>query len=96
MEAIISSYQKLEIAFTKPFLDGEEITIHGMENDDARIYSFTRIYGEMITADKFISHIQNCLQLIDTAIEVKVEKTKGKAISAPDINLPLSLMILNF
>jgi hypothetical protein len=26
MEAIISSYQKLEIAFTELFLDGEEIT----------------------------------------------------------------------
>jgi hypothetical protein len=26
MEAIISSYQKLEIAFTESFLDGEEIT----------------------------------------------------------------------
>jgi hypothetical protein len=67
-----------------------------VKKDDVCVYSFSRTYGEMITADEFIDHMEKCLRLIDTAAESSVRKSNDKAITAPDKNLSLSLMTLNF
>jgi hypothetical protein len=67
-----------------------------VKKDDVCIYSYTRTYGEIITADEFVSHMENCLQLIDATIEGKTDKNSGKAISAPDKTLSSSMMTLNF
>jgi len=66
------------------------------KKDDVCIYSFTRTYGEMITADEFIRHMENCLRLIGEIEEGKVGKQKQKVSAASDQNVFPSLMTLNF
>jgi tetratricopeptide (TPR) repeat protein len=66
------------------------------KKDDVCIYSFSRTYGEMITADEFIEHMGNCLRLLGTAAEGKIQKPKSKAAPASKKNISLSLMTLNF
>lgn len=63
--------------------------------DDVCIYSFTRTYGEMIPADEFIGHMNNCLRVMDSALESGPGDGKDKA-GAADKNVWTSLMTLNF
>ncbi len=60
-----------------------------VEKNDVCIYSFTRTYGEMITAGEFIDHMKKCLQLIDANAEIKTGST-------PDQHSSICLMTLNF
>jgi hypothetical protein len=66
------------------------------KKDDVCIYSFTGTYGEMITADEFIRHMENCLRLIGEIEEGKVGKQKQKVSAVSDQNIFPSLMTLNF
>jgi len=59
------------------------------------IYSFTRTYGEMISADEFILHIQKCLRLLEKAAGGNLEKRFDSEIIPWDGRRPL-LMTLNF
>ena len=65
------------------------------KKDDVCIYSFTRTYGEMIPADEFIRHMNNCLQVMDSVIESETEEKKGRA-GVSDKNVWTNLMTLNF
>jgi len=65
------------------------------KKDDVCIYSFTRTYGEMITADEFIRHMENCLRLIEETGEGDIGKQK-ETLVAFDQKVSASLMTLNF
>ncbi|PKN19420.1 MAG: hypothetical protein CVU71_07905 [Deltaproteobacteria bacterium HGW-Deltaproteobacteria-6] len=63
--------------------------------DDVCIYSFTRTYGEMISADEFIGHMNNCLRVMDSVMESEAGDRKGRA-GASDKIAWTNLMTLNF
>jgi tetratricopeptide (TPR) repeat protein len=65
------------------------------KKDDVCIYSFTRTYGEMVAADEFISHMNNCLRVIDSTLESETGDKKNK-IPASDKSVWTNLMTLNF
>lgn len=65
------------------------------KKDDVCIYSFTRTYGEMIPADEFIRHMDNCLCEMDSTIKRETADKQGRAI-ASDKQVWTSLMTLNF
>jgi tetratricopeptide (TPR) repeat protein len=67
-----------------------------VKKDNVCIYSFTRTYGEMITPDEFIRHINNCINLMVSAIEDETGKSKGREAALSDKNLWPCLMTLNF
>lgn len=66
------------------------------KKDDVCIYSFSRTYGEMIPADEFIGHMNNCLRLIEETAAGEAVKQKGKLTAAAGENILLGLMTLNF
>jgi len=65
------------------------------KQDDVCIYSFTRTYGEMIPADEFIRHMNNCLQVMDSVMDGEAGDKKGRT-GASDKNVWTNLMTLNF
>ncbi|MHB8137873.1 MAG: hypothetical protein ACYDGO_05730 [Smithellaceae bacterium] len=66
------------------------------KKDDVCIYSFSRTYGEMIPADEFIGHMNNCLRLIEETAVGEALKQKGKRTVAIGKNVTPGLMTLNF
>jgi hypothetical protein len=50
----------------------------------------------MITPDEFIRHINNCINLMVSAIEDETGKSKGRESALSDKNLWPCLMTLNF
>jgi tetratricopeptide (TPR) repeat protein len=67
-----------------------------MEKDDVCIYSFTRTYGEMISAPEFIEHIEKAIVMIEkTAGKNLYEREDSEVIAMPD-NLSSLLMTVNF
>jgi tetratricopeptide (TPR) repeat protein len=60
------------------------------------IYSFTRTYGEMIPADEFIGHINNCLRFIEETVKDEAAGQKGKRSGASGKKVTPGLMTLNF
>lgn len=67
-----------------------------VKKDDVCIYSFTRTYGEMIPADEFIGHINNCLRFIEQSAKVEAAGQKGKRSAAAWNKVTPGLMTLNF
>ncbi|MDD4357533.1 MAG: hypothetical protein PHN98_09800 [Smithellaceae bacterium] len=67
-----------------------------VKKDDVCIYSFTRTYGEMIPADEFIGHINNCLRFIEQTAKVEAAGQKGKRSAAAGKKITPGLMTLNF
>ncbi len=67
-----------------------------VKKDDVCIYSFTRTYGEMIPADEFIGHINNCLRFIEQNAKVEAAGQKGKRSAAAGKKVTPGLMTLNF
>lgn len=67
-----------------------------VKKDDVCIYSFTRTYGEMIPADEFIGHINNCLRFIEQNAKVEAAGQKGKRSAAAWNKVTPGLMTLNF
>ncbi|MEE9911538.1 MAG: hypothetical protein K4571_07420 [Deltaproteobacteria bacterium] len=65
------------------------------KKDDVCIYSFTRTYGEMIPADEFIRHMDNCLHVMDSVVENTTGDNKVRA-GAFDKHVWTNLMTLNF
>ena len=49
-----------------------------VKKDDVCIYSFTRTYGEMIPADEFIRHMENCLRMMESMMERQAGKKRQK------------------
>lgn len=66
-----------------------------VKENNVCIYSFTRTYGEMISAGEFILHIQKCLRLLEEAAGGNLEKRCDTEIIPWDGKRPL-LMTLNF
>ena len=67
-----------------------------VKKEDVCIYSFTRTYGEMIPADEFIGHINNCLQFIEQTAKNEKAGQRGKRLSASGKKVAPGLMTLNF
>jgi tetratricopeptide (TPR) repeat protein len=68
----------------------------GVKKDDVCIYSFTRTYGEMIPADEFIGHMDNCLRCIKEIMKDGAAGQKGKRSAAAGEKVMSGLMTLNF
>ncbi len=66
-----------------------------VKKDDVCIYSFTRTYGEMIPADEFIEHMDNCLRVMDSMPENEAGEKAGRA-GLSGGNIWISLMTVNF
>ena len=67
-----------------------------VKKEDVCIYSFTRTYGEMIPADEFIGHINNCLQFIEQTAKNEKAGQRGKQLSTSGKKVAPGLMTLNF
>lgn len=67
-----------------------------VKKEDVCIYSFTRTYGEMIPADEFIGHINNCLRFIEETAKDETAGQKGKRLSTSGKKVAPGLMTLNF
>ncbi len=67
-----------------------------VKKEDVCIYSFTRTYGEMIPADEFIGHINNCLQFIEKTAKNEKAGQRGKQLSTSGKKVAPGLMTLNF
>ena len=68
-----------------------------MKKDDLCIYSFTRIYAEMLTADEFIRHMHNCLRFIDQIMDGSLtDESEHSAAAGLNEAASLHLMTLNF
>jgi len=67
-----------------------------VKKEDVCIYSFTRTYGEMIPADEFIGHINNCLKSIKETQKDEIAEQKGKRSGASAKKVTPGLMTLNF
>jgi hypothetical protein len=61
------------------------------------IYSFTRIYGEMLPAKIFITHMERCIKMIETLYGKEFhDSPNSKEIETKDSNKLGMLMTLNF
>jgi tetratricopeptide (TPR) repeat protein len=67
-----------------------------VKKEDVCIYSFTRTYGEMIPADEFIGHINNCLKFIEDNAKDGTEGQKEKRMGTSGKKVTPGLMTLNF
>ena len=67
-----------------------------VEKDDVCIYSFTRMYGEMMPAPEFIRHMERSIQMIKDKAGGDLSKRDDREIIEPDAHLSSLLMTLNF
>jgi hypothetical protein len=67
-----------------------------IENDDVCIYSFTQIYGEMITPKKFINHLEKCISLIERVAGPRLYERPDSEIIPHQGNLSSMTLTLNF
>jgi hypothetical protein len=67
-----------------------------MEKDDVCIYSFTRTYGEMISAPEFVNHIEKAIEMIKKAAGKNLYEREDNEVIATSDKLSSLLLTVNF
>ena len=67
-----------------------------IEKDNVCIYSFTRTYGEMISVEEFVSHIEKGIVMIEKEAGKNLYEREDGEIIAPSGKVSSLLMTLNF
>ena len=67
-----------------------------MDREDICIYSFTRIYGEMMPAKDFIAHMDRCIKMVEEKAGNDLSSMEERDIINPYEERTTLLMTLNF